>query len=168
MADEVLKKSGWSVFRGLKRKAFVLALVILCALPALTFGGSFKVYPGARVEDIYEEKQPGGGGKTFKNHKVIIFTTNDFFENVVAFYRGNAREYRIPGGGRPIKLSSGRELKEAYFILDEAGDIMTSTHWIKIQRPYLVRGRTGEGFRGKYETVRDVTAIIEEDKRSYP
>jgi hypothetical protein len=168
MADEVLKNNDSNVHKGMKRRAFVLAIMILSALPAFTFGGSFKVYPGAKVEDIYEEKQPGVGGKTSKNHKIIIFTTSDFFENVAAFYRGNAREYRVPGGGKPIKLSSGQELKEAYFILDEAGDIMTSAHWIKIQRPYLVRGRTGEGFRGKYETVRDVTAIFEEDKRSYP
>ena len=67
-----------------------------------------------------------------------------------------------------MKLSSGQELREAYFILDNAADIMTSKHWIKIQRPYLGRGQTGEGFHGKYGAVRDVTAIIEEDKRSYP
>jgi hypothetical protein len=104
-----------------------------------------------------------------KGLKIIIFTTNDFFENVVAFYRGIAREYRMPGmAGRSTKLSSGQELKEAYFIFDDAADIMTSKHWIKIQRPYLVRGRTKEGFQGRYETVREVTAIIEEDKRTYP
>ena len=151
-----------------KKGAIVLAFVMLFVFPEIAFARSFKVYPGAKLEDIYEAKQSELGGKMSKGHKVIIFTTNDFFENVVAFYRGNAREYRIPGGGKSTKLSSGQELKEAYFILDEAGDIMTSNHWIKIQRPYLVRGRTGEGFRGKYEAIRDVTAIIEEDKRSYP
>jgi hypothetical protein len=104
-----------------------------------------------------------------KTPKVIIFTTKDFFENVVAFYQGIAREYRMPGsGGKPMKLSSGQEFREAYFILDDAGDIMTSKHWIKIQRPYLSRERTKEGFKGKYGTAREVTAIIEEDKRSYP
>ena len=151
-----------------KRGAIVLALVMLFVLTEVAFSSSFKVYPEAKLEDIYEAKQSEAGGKMSKGHKVIIFTTNDFFENVVAFYRGNAREYRIPGGGKSTKLPSGQELKEAYFILDEAGDIMTSNHWIKIQRPYLARGRTGEGFRGKYEAIREVTAIIEEDKRSYP
>ena len=68
----------------------------------------------------------------------------------------------------PMKLPSGQELKEAYFIFDNAADIMTSKHWIKIQRPYLSRERTREGFQGKYGAVREVTAIIEEDKRSYP
>lgn len=153
----------------MKRTIFILAFIILFASPERTNAGSFKVYPGAKLEDVFEAKQSEfGASKISKSRKVIVFTTNDFFENVVAFYRGNAREYRIPGAGRPAKLPLGQELKEAYFILDGAGDIMTSTHWIKIQRPYLVRGRTGEGVQGKYETARDVTAIIEENKRSYP
>ena len=153
----------------MKRKAVVLTCMILFILPAGTYSGSFKVYPGAKVEDIFETQQSEiGKSKMAKGHKVIVFTTYDFFENVVTFYRGNAREYRVPGAGKTVKLSSGQELKEAHFILDGASDIMTSKHWIKIQRPYLVRGRTQEGFQGKYETVRDVTAIIEEDKRSYP
>ena len=153
----------------MKRGAFVLALVMFFALPAVAFAGSFKVYPGAKVEAIYEANQSEVGGKMSKPPKVIIFTTHDFFENVVAFYQGNAREYRMPGsGGKPMKLSSGQELREAYFILDDATDIMTSKHWIKIQRPYLSRERTKEGFQGKYGSVREVTAIIEEDKRTYP
>jgi hypothetical protein len=152
----------------MKRGALILTFVMSFTLPALAFSASFKVYPGARVEEVYDARQSETGAKVAKSPKVIIFTTNDFFENVVAFYRGTGREYRMPGGGKPIKLSSGQELKEAYFIFDDAADIMTSKHWIKIQRPYLVRGRTGEGFQGRYETVRDVTAIIEEDKRTYP
>lgn len=153
----------------MKRVAFVLALTILLLLPASGFSATFKVYPGAKVEDVYEVKQSEAETKMSKSHKVIIFTTNDLFENVVAFYRSIAKEYRVPGmAGKSAKLSSGQELKEAYFIFDGAGDIMNSKHWVKIQRPYLVRGRTREGFHGRFETVREVTAIIEEDKRSYP
>jgi hypothetical protein len=153
----------------MKTGAFILTFVMFFTLPALGFSASFKVYPGARLEDVYETKQSEVGAKMSKAPKVIIFTTNDLFENVVAFYRGTGREYRIPGSsGKPTKLSSGQELKEAYFIFDNAADIMTSKHWIKIQRPYLSRGRTREGSPGKFEAVREVTAIIEEDKRSYP
>jgi hypothetical protein len=153
----------------MKRVALILTLVMSFTLPALGFSASFKVYPGARVEDVYDTKQSEGGTKMSNGPKVIIFTTNDFFENVVAFYRGTGREYRMPGmAGKSTKLSSGQELKEAYFIFDNAADIVSSKHWIKIQRPYLVRGRTKEGFHGKFEAVREVTAIIEEDKRTYP
>ena len=153
----------------MKKGICILASVMLLALPALCFSASFKVYPGAKLEDVYEAKQSEAGGKMSKAPKVILFTTNDLFENVVAFYRGIAKEYRVPGSsGKPIRLSSGQELKEAYFIFDGAGDLSTSKHWIKIQRPYLSRARTSEGFQGKYEKIREVTAIIEEDKRSYP
>jgi len=143
---------------------------MLIALPATIFAGSFQVYPGARLEDVYEAKQPETGSKMPKAPKVIIFTTNDFFENVVAFYRGIAREYRVPGaGGKSTKLPSGQELKEAYFIFDNAADLSTSQHWIKIQRPYLGTGQSGEDLRHrKPGAVREVTAIIEEDRRSYP
>jgi hypothetical protein len=153
----------------MKIGAFILIFVIFFTFSTAVFAASFKVYPGARLEGVYEVQQLERGIKVSKGPKVIIFTTNDFFENVVAFYRGTGREYRMPGtSGKPTKLSSGQELKEAYFIFDNAADIMTSEHWIKIQRPYLSRERTKEGVQGKYGAVREVTAIIEEDKRTYP
>jgi len=153
----------------MKRGAYILTATLFFALPAMSFSASFKVYPGAKLEEIYQPKQPEVGGKMSQAPKIIIFTTSDFFENVVTFYRGTAREYRIPGsGGKPSKLSSGQELKEAYFILDDAADIMTSKHWIKIQRPYLGSEQMGQGSQGRSGMIRDVTAIIEEDKRSYP
>lgn len=153
----------------MKTGTSILSFLIFIVFSAAVFAASFKVYPGARVEEVYETKQPEVGAKIPKGPKVIVFTTNDFFENVVAFYRGTGREYRMPGtGGKPTKLSSGQELKEAYFIFDNSADIMTSRHWIKIQRPYLSRERTKEGTPGKFGAVREVTAIIEEDKRTYP
>jgi hypothetical protein len=75
----------------------------------------------------------------------------------------------MPGTAeKSMRLSSGQELREAYFILDEASDIMISKHSIKIQRPYLGKDQMGAGFHGKYEAAREVTAIIVEDKRTYP
>jgi len=155
----------------MKRGAFILTFVMFFSLSIVVLAAGFKVYPGAKVEEVYEAKQPevGAYNKMSKAPQVIIFTTNDFFENVVAFYRGSAREYRMPGmGEKPMKLSTGQELKEAYFIFDNAADIMTSKHWIKIQRPYLGGTGTRERLQGKYGTFREITAIIEEDKRTYP
>lgn len=152
----------------MKKGICIVAFVMVLTLPAPGFSASLKLYPGARLEDVYEAKQSEAGTKMSNSPKVIIFTTNDLFENVVAFYRGIAREYKVPGMGRsPVKLSSGQELQEAYFILDAAGDLSSSKHWIKIQRPYVDKGRPGDPFYGKHEKARDVTAIIEEDKRSY-
>ncbi len=153
----------------MKTGAFILTFVMSLTLSTAVFAGVFKVYPGAKLEEVYEAKQSEAGAKGSKSPKVIIFVTADLFENVVAFYRGLTREYRMPGtGGKPMRLSTGQELKEAYFIFDDAPDIMTSKHWIKIQRPYLGRGRPGESAQGKYEAIREVTAIIEEDRRTYP
>ncbi len=154
----------------MNRVSLILTLVMSFTLSTVAFAErAFKVYPGAKLEEVDESNPGEAANKMQKVPKVIIYTTNDFFENVVAFYRGTGREYRMPGTGeRPLRLSTGQELKEAYFIFDNAPDIMTSKHWIKIQRPYLSRGRTGEDFRVKFKTTRDVTAIIEEDKRTYP
>ncbi len=152
----------------MKKRALTVTLLIFFAFSTALFAASFRVYPGAKLEHVYETKQPETASKMSKGPKVIVFTTNDFFENVVAFYRGAGREYRMPGTGeRPMRLSTGQELREAYFIFDNAADLSTSKHWIKIQRPYLVRGPSGEGPRGKFEKIRDITAIIEEDKRDY-
>jgi len=147
----------------MKKRMWILAFAIPFCLPVPGFSASFQVYPGAGLDGVYEVKQPVPGGKTLKTSKEIVFTTPDPFESVIAFYGGIAREYKIPGRtGHAIKLFTGQELKEAYFIFDNAADIMTSEHWIKIQRPYLGKDQTIAG------ATREVTAIIEEDKRSYP
>ena len=153
----------------MKSLTYLFGFIVILVLPAAIFAGSFQVYPGAKVEETYEIRQPEAGGKVSNPAKVFVFSTNDLFENVVAFYRTIGREYRMPGSrGGTMSSSSGQELKEAYFIFDDAIDLSTSKHWVKIQRPYLGRDQTGAGFHGKYGAVRDVTAIIEEDRRSYP
>lgn len=154
----------------MKKRTWILVFWILFYLPVLGFSASFQVYPGARAEDVYEPKQSEIEAKISKAPKVIVFTTNDPFESVVAFYRGIARELRLPrtSSGSAGKLSSGQELKEAYFIFDNATDLSTSKHWVKIQRPYISIEQRRGAFQGRYQPPRQVTAIIEEDKRTYP
>ncbi len=155
----------------MKKIHFLLGFALAFAVPAMIFAASFQVYPGAKLVDVHkmtEPAAPGQGipGKESKSSKEIVFTTNDPFENVVAFYRGLAREYRMPGavGGKSSRLSSGQELREAYFIFDNAADLSTSQHWVKIQRPYLGKGQASD----RLGASRDLTGIIEEDRRSYP
>ncbi len=153
----------------MKSAAYVLAIWMFFASPADILAREFNVYPGARLEDVYDASQPDTGGKMSKAPKVIVFTTGDSFESVVSFYRGIGREYRVSGGtGKPMKLPSGQEFREAYFIFDNAIDLSTSKHWVRIQRPYLGREQTGVNFQGIHRPARDLTAIIEEDRRSYP
>ncbi len=152
------------------KRVSIFAFVVLFCLPILGFSASFQVYPGARLDGVYETKQSDIEAKISKAPKVIVFTTHDPFESVVAFYRGIVREYRLPrtNSGSTGKLSSGQELKEAYFIFDNATDLSTSKHWVKIQQPYTGIEQARGTFQGRYQPARQVTAIIEEDKRTYP
>ncbi len=129
---------------------------------ALAAGGAstFKPYPGATVDQKATKE-----AKEMAEGNVTIYTTRDPFEKVHAFYKPLGKEYRMPSPGEPVRLRSGGTLKEAYFILDGAPDIVESKAWFKIQRPYA--GRPKEGFNpearffeDQYEDVRDVTAIV--------
>lgn len=95
------------------------------------------------------------------NLQPAIYVTPDAFEKVAAYYRGMAKEYSMPGreAKGSIKLPTGQELKEAYFIFDAAADIGTSKLWAKVQRPYIGAIKF-EGGTVRYEDVRDVTAIV--------
>ena len=140
------------------------ALLIL----ALTTGAAaqgFKIYPGATKytpPDTKETREaraalPPGTTST-------IYTTNDSFEKVVAFYKGFGKEYQMPGMRAGRKLPSGQELKEEYLIFDGAADIVASRSWAKIQRPFIgdvsLKGGVPE-----YKDVRDITTIIVAGKK---
>ena len=141
--------------------ALALFIVLLLALPA--HAADFKPYPGSKIDEkaTQEANQMATGSKMGKAPKSTIYTTGDSFDKVFDFYKGMAKEYKMPHQkeGKVKKLPSGQELKEAYFIFDGANDLMSSKLWIKVQRPYIGRVRM-EGFQPKYEDVRDVTAIV--------
>jgi hypothetical protein len=140
----------------------VVLLGLICAFAALAAAADFKPYPGAKVEeaatraarqDAAQSPLQAGG------MEVTIYLSKAPFEEVAAFYRGLAREYKMPGGQAPPKLPDGQELKAAYFIFDRARDLVTSRRWAKVQRPYIgdlkMTGRTPQ-----YQDVRQVTVII--------
>ncbi|MEW6052394.1 MAG: hypothetical protein AB1552_01210 [Nitrospirota bacterium] len=92
-------------------------------------------------------------------------TTKDSFEKVVAFYKGIAREYKMPGQeGLVRKLPSGQELKEAYFIFDEARDLLSAKLWIKIQHPCIGRVEM-EGLTPKFQDIRNITSISVSERK---
>lgn len=146
----------------MKKAAYVL-LSMAFLFSAVAFAADFKPYPGAKIDEkaTQEANQMAAGSKMGKAPKSTIYTTGDSFDKVFDFYKGMAKEYKMPHQkeGKVKKLPSGQELKEAYFIFDGANDLMSSKLWIKIQRPYIGRVKM-EGFQAKYEDVRDVTAIV--------
>ncbi|HSO73041.1 MAG TPA: hypothetical protein VLR91_10425, partial [Thermodesulfobacteriota bacterium] len=107
------------------------------------FAGDFKVYTGAKVDDkltreANEMAAKAQGGSKIGAPKATIYVPGDPYEKVYGFYQGVGKEYQMPGvSGKTTKLSSGMELKTAFFIFDGAKDLMSSKRWAKIQRPYL-------------------------------
>lgn len=150
----------------MNRLMYILSILVVFAFSTLVIAAEFKPYPGSKIDNKATKdatellKQSGMAGKA------TIYTTNDSFEKVHAFYKGIAKEYKMPGekGGKK-KLPSGQELQEAYFIFDGAADIMSSKLWIKIQRPYIGSVEMGKDFQVKYKDVRDVTAITVSEQK---
>jgi hypothetical protein len=137
----------------------VLPILICLSVATPVFSGEFKVYPGAKVDQQatqeLEKAKSQAPGMT-AGLEASFYATGDSFDKVYAFYKASAREYKMPGrAGAPRKLSSGQELRQAFFIFDDAEDLAGSKLWIKIQRPYL--SLAGE--------TRDVTAIAVSRKK---
>ena len=130
--------------------AFVLAVLIL---PGAALAQGFKVYPGAKLDPKASEEARKGARAAGPGMDSSVYLTNDAFEKVVAFYKGFAKELQMPVRSRRM-LPNGQQMKQAFFLFDGAGDLMSSKHWAKIQRPYIGSGATDEE-----EEIRDVTVI---------
>jgi hypothetical protein len=77
----------------------------------------------------------------------------------VAFYKGFAKEYRMPGMPGGVKLPTGQEMQQTFLILDGAADITTSKRWVTVQHPFI----GSVDFKGgapEYSDIRDITAIV--------
>jgi hypothetical protein len=144
---------------------FAGAGVLILAVTTILAAQGFKVYPGATKftpPDTEETREalkalPPGTEATY-------YITNDSFEKVAAFYRGFAKEYTIPGRKSAGKLPNSQEIKQTFFILDGAKDIVTSKSWVDVQRPYIGSIKM-KGFVPEYHDVRDVTAIVWTQKK---
>jgi hypothetical protein len=137
-----------------------LITLVLLSLSPVTFGQEFKRYRGAKFDQPATDEvrrtvaaEPG--------LEVSVYLTADPFDKVYAFYRGAAHEYSMPGK-RSRKLPTGQELRDAFFLLDGAPDLVHSKLFVKIQRPFigsgLARGSTAA-------EVRDITAIVLSQKK---
>jgi hypothetical protein len=139
--------------------------VLTLALTAGAAGQGFKAYPGST------KYTPPDTSETREAAKVLpagttstIYTTNDPFEKVAAFYKSFAKEYQMPGRRGGVKLPTGQDLKETYLIFDGAANIVASKSWAKVQRPFI----GAVDFKGgipEYKDVRDITAIVVVEKK---
>jgi hypothetical protein len=134
-----------------------LALLIV-ALTTTAAGQGFQLYPGATKSpntkappEVINSLPPGTTTATY--------LTKDSFEKVVAFYKGFAREYRMPSVPGGVKLPTGQEMQQTFLILDGAADITTSKRWVTVQHPF-VGSVDFKGGAPAYSDIRDITAIV--------
>ncbi len=131
---------------------------------AAVFAASFTAYPGAKLDEqatkAIRDAEASMGSPQVPS---AVYTTNDSFEKVKAFYKPIAKEYTIPGIGG----------NQAFFIFDGAQDIMSSKLWIKIQRPLatgakpqkidmeaLKKMKSGGTIQVQTQGLQDITGII--------
>ena len=144
---------------------FARLTLLIFGLTIGAAGQGFKPYPGATKytpPDTKENREmmkamPPGITST-------AYITKDAYEKVVAFYKGSAKEYKMPGMPANRKLPTGQEMKQTFFIFDGAADITTSKSWAKVQNPFI----GSVDFKGGapvYSDVRDVTEIVLSEKK---
>jgi hypothetical protein len=142
-------------------KFAAVAVAVLTAATVVASQG-FKVYPGASKYTPPDTEQTREMQKALPpGTKATVYLTNDSFQKVVAFYKGSAREYTMPGIPKGRKLPSGQELKQTYFIFDGAKHLMTSKSWAQVQRPFI--GSIGDNLEP--HDIRDVTVITVSQKK---
>lgn len=147
------------------QKSLASVVVIVLLVVISTAAQTFKVYPGATKSTAPDNKESKEAAKSLPpGTEGSVYFTSDSFEKVVAFYKGFAKEYTMPGMKKGGKLPSGQEMMSAFFIFDGAADIATSRNWAKVQRPYIGSFKMN-GMTPEYSDVRDVTAIVVTQRR---
>ncbi|MGC9971399.1 MAG: hypothetical protein ABSE56_12505 [Bryobacteraceae bacterium] len=137
------------------KRVYRLIALVLLSLPAVVLGQEFRRYRGTKVDRAATE-QAQRAAATDPGLEVTVYVTADSFDKVYVFYKSFAREYNMLGK-RVRKLPTGQELRDAFFLLDDAKDLVNSKMWVKIQRPYIGAGLA----RGaSVAETRDVTAIV--------
>ena len=121
------------------RTVSALIAFLLCARVAVVYAGDFKIYPNSKLDEKLTKESAEMAAQANLDTKPSVYVTDDSFEKVITFYKGNGKEYQMPyqQPGKFQKLPSGRELKAAFFIFDGAKDLGSSKLWAKIQRPYI-------------------------------
>ena len=113
---------------------------------------AFRPYPNAKLD----KAAAAAASKEQIGTQVEVYTTNDSFEKVNAFYKSLYKEYVMPAN--PPKMDSGQQVRWGFFIMDGGKDMRSSQHWMKIQRPYIGSTKLVEG-KMVSSDVRGVTVI---------
>jgi hypothetical protein len=120
---------------GLEMRTFLMFFVVVGMLLAFVnvpcWAQDFKVYAGAKLDEkASREASAAAPGKQSE-----VYTTDDAYDKVYAFYKGLYKEYTMPGRG----AGASGKVKMAFFIIDSGKDLSDSKYWMKVQRPYIGR-----------------------------
>ena len=130
-------------------RRFALLLVsagmMLAALNLPCLAQDFRPYAGSSLDEKYSRE----ASKAAPDKESQVYTTNDTFDQVYAFYKTLYKEHTMRAS--PPKLPTGQQIRWAFFIIDGGKDLVTSKHWMKIQWPFV------DGTDGK--DIRQVTVI---------
>jgi hypothetical protein len=159
----------------------LLCGIVLCASAAAQ-AAEFPLYPGAVYDAALSHKSIDQVARSGLGSAVLhsaAYLTPDPFEAVLGFYRKVAREYAMPGRAADHRLVLPAEIgrsaegftetpsqvvvQEAFFILDGAGDLAHSSHWLMIARPIIghmsIERQPQHGLRFHYRDLREATVI---------
>lgn len=103
---------------------------------------SFSVYPGAVRSET--ETQKLNFGKPANLPYSTAFVTSDAFEKVKAFYQGAGKEFIPP---KNLKEKKTADNKTAYFIFDKARNPDSSSQWVLIQEPFIIKTKVKKWFK---------------------
>jgi hypothetical protein len=118
----------------------VVAGMLIASVNVPCLAQDFKPYTGSKLDEkASREASAAAPGKQSE-----VYTTDDAFDKVYAFYHGLYKEYTMRSSGP--KLPSGQQIRWAFFIIDGGKDLSSSKLWMKIQRPY-VGGTDGKDIR---------------------
>lgn len=137
------------------KRTYLLIAVLIFTLASLLLAQEFKRYTNAKPDPAATEEVRSAA--TEPGVEVNVYVTPDPFDKVYEFYKNIGHEYHM-AGKRARKLPNGQELRDAFIMLDNGTNIVTSKMWVKIQRPYIGAGLDRKGT--PTTAIRDVTAIV--------
>jgi hypothetical protein len=118
----------------------MLSLVLVLFAASAASAAEVSVYPGARLEkDEMRSVENTQGKLTAKVRalmgKVQIYTTEDGFEKVYAYYQKRYPETDPGMKQTKVKIATGQTVSSAFFCLDGAKSINESRRFLKIEGP---------------------------------
>jgi hypothetical protein len=147
-----------------RRKILGMAMAGL-VVAAVAVGQAAKVYPGAKKYTPPDTEETREAAKAMPSGmQSTIYLSDDAYEKVTGFYRGQGKEYAMPGIQKGAKLPSGQEMHQSFFILDGAEELRSSKNWVKVQRPFIGSVAMKDGVP-EFKDIRDVTAIEMVEKK---